>query len=308
MKDGSVVHDFPIVPDEVSVISGPRSIEAIFELRAVGFEEDGTKKKIDDLSYAPREGWIFETPRGSYYVLQDEKHRELAKKHLYRDYEIVREASLDEDSDLILDGQVFEFGNFSARKLKHLKFYDETNQTELSDEDDAASRPARSEVTGMYYSGRHKLKNFSGKVRVPHSFDADKALVTFNEPVYILEESFFGTGLLYRPAKLFLKCRCELLEDRTGHRLRYEWKKPTGGRTNDTEPQFEHRFDIIPKTTAKYRDVNQNRDRPRLIDVENNDTEIENDLDKHADAVIDGYRIVPGETKNLGGLASELCN
>lgn len=297
LKDGSDIHDFPIVPDSVSVVSGPRSIEALFELRAVGFEKDGQRKPIDELSYIPGT-WDHTSPTGAYYDVVDKDDRELAKKHLYRTYEILKEAS-ERDEQILLDGRRLEIGHHQATKLKHLRFYDQTNRTEVSDSDHE-SKPERSEVTGTYANGAHSHRNYTGRVRATFRLDVEKALVTFDEPLFMVESSTSSESTVYKPARLFLRCRCELLQDTTGHRLRYVWNLPTGER-NGTEPQFEHRFDIIPKTTVNYSQTTSGSPIPVVEGIENNDQEIERDLNSHAQAVVDGFRIVPAASRTWVG-------
>lgn len=94
IKDGIKTYTqgitLPVGPDSFEATFKPR-YEVDIRLKAVGIEEDGTLKPIDELSYAPDNGWNGEYPgefSGVMDKMNDRFYQELARRSVWKYFQI----------------------------------------------------------------------------------------------------------------------------------------------------------------------------------------------------------------------------
>jgi len=291
LQSGQPVIDIPITPDSVAVISGPRDFQAMFSLEAVALEADGTVVPIEEASYRPTDGWETEWPE-DFEGIEDEKERALALKSVFRWYRIKQEV----DSDVVLDGRPFGVSEDVQKLDQILPILDGLNETETLP--DGSVRPKGAKVEGLLMPGDEEYANRYGPVKENFSIDRERGLVQFSEPLFQIKRS--GDSDHHHPAELYLTCRFNVKQESTNQLWRHQFTRPSGGRRWGTPPQIESRFDLIPKSTASYREGSERRP-PRRESIADNTSEIERDLARHADAIISGFRWAAGEVRTWVG-------
>lgn len=295
LKDGQGALDVPFIPDAVQTISGPGDFQAMFQLEAVAEKKDGSLVPIDDAPYKPEGGWEKEDP-AEFEGVEDDKDRELALKSVFRKYRIQWEISGSEGK--ILDGGQFGFGaETRISKLDQiLPLFDDLIETEQLP--DRSVRPKPAYVEGKHYLGDDAYENKYTKVKTSFSLDAERGVVDFSDPVYLLKRE--SGSDVNKPAEIYLVARCNVKQPGTNQPWRYQFTVPTGGQQWGTKNHAELRFDLIPKARARYSE-GTDEEPPELEEVIRNTEELEADLREHCQAVISGMRWTPGEQRNWVG-------
>lgn len=222
--------DPPELPSRVVVVGGPSRHSGWFQLEAVGLEESGEIKPIDDLFYRPAGGWSTVDLRTFYQV--EERYRPLAQQSVFRMYRIKTPIAVPGVKGLIQD-------------LNQILPTDpDTIERVMED----TKKPTRiyAKVRGVFYNGLDDFGVWSedegkpksdevGRSVTPDNFDIDteKGIVKFSDAMYQLRVGTArpgGQGVY--PATLTLNVACSFRDSETRALTRTEFD---GGRGIGTD-------------------------------------------------------------------------
>lgn len=221
-------------PDYWVFRGGPTLFQRDYLMEAVGKEQSGEIKPIDELSYAPKDGtWYDEDPRDFGGV--DIKFRALARSCVFRWYRIKLPVNLPSPK---LSEDTPQKVKTAFRKLLKVKEDErwrilpmrERQACHPADAPNDADEPPEAIVIGRYWmAGEAAMHNASpGEVNgdtrnhpnivieVPRTLDEKKGIIKFAEPIYELDEKFdkmiepklrirVGLGLRDRERKAYLR-------------------------------------------------------------------------------------------------------
>lgn len=214
--EGEVAWDSKPIPEEIHVLSSPMVITKYFELEPVGEEANGSIVHIDRLSYKPAGGWEKESIKTFSNV--DEKHRDRAKRCVWRMYRIVPNSIPVPPDFPYKSGGVSEYPETpDIEDILPLKGHLEIRESYLDP-------PV---VCGFFCTGRTSRKNnldrggdmvfWSPNGKKPSqiekefiyeggfSLDVNKGIVKFSEPVFYKERNDGEIGLSSnKPASIWL--------------------------------------------------------------------------------------------------------
>lgn len=289
VEQRSSVAVLPPWPDELRAIGGPALFQSAFRLGdPQGYDEDGSLKPLDQLSYKPEDGWgqlepyDFTFLEGTYTVGGETRyHRDLAGQSVWRIYKIVElerggwspQALVGTDQE---PQGIEDIGPFTGSLL----------------EQDAATgqrRPAI--VRGVYYDAREAFKNTTaGQIyRGNFSIDSQRGLVIFSEPVYKFAGAN-GEGPPLEPAELVLVAAYQVSGE--GVPVRYErWRAL--GTQYDVGPRVEQFPGIVREVIEDPAHGEQSSDNLADCDAE---------MDHYLDAIEAEYQSRTGAELTLTGL------
>ena len=221
MADGLTL-DPPERPDRIGVMCGPTLYQADMLLEPVGTDTNGEIVPIDELSYAPEDGWENSNPL-SFKDIGDttrpyDYRRELAMQSVYRMYRIATETGIDGEP-------FFVPGRTNGEPIKHkqlLPIDDHMVETETHVDGDGRIRTERrpAQVWGTYYfagppryaghtpepiNDRPVPNSMDPKTHYKKAFTIDKerGIVKFSEPVYRFDDDVGEKT--YHPARIALR-------------------------------------------------------------------------------------------------------
>jgi hypothetical protein len=297
MED-SLTLDRPEAPDELAVLCGPTRYQADFELEAVGLESDSaavaekhrsTIRPIDDLSYAPKDGWNIIDVAWFQNVDISKKDRDLARQTVFRWYRIKAPPP----------------GLKQPDQRKRIVL--ETTQVETTTEDERViDKPAQ--VYGIWYPNYNDRRNVEtefdpqGDTDSPFyrawTLDTKRQVVKFANHVYRNSEHDIGAA---NPAKLVvakpdlrLRCAFTMLLDETRATNRYGRNRKTGLK-NGTPTRFLRHDELQFTWVPAYRNDFS------VQSWTNNQADVDRACDHYLDAAFREYdQSMPQTIKYLG--------
>lgn len=283
-RGGIMTRDFGVdpadIPDSILVVGG----QTIFQSRwdcstAMGKEQDGTFREIDDLTYTPTNGWGSEN-EFSFWNVSDEDDRKLAQQSVFKIYRIqtAHDIALGDPNQVKIpdptpDTWVAISG--SERKETILR----TEQI-VKDATDELLDP---QIRGIYYDGEKTDSNTADHTLYDGSFsiDTEHGFVIFNEPVF----EYFTNATV--PATLTLLTSYILKDTDTELFARWQFEQDLVTTKQGFGPHVIRREDLVRKIVLEY-------------DIDNTVTGITDNLDEikaESQKIIDNKKFEFG-TKN----------
>ena len=279
------------MPSQLIVLSAPVRWQLDFPLEAVGREEDGEIKPINDLSYTPADGWEKQSILDFGSI--PESDRENAKESVYRWYRIraLSEGEpITELPDAVIDLE---------EEWQVLPVYDEF-VTKLKSETQESNEKAI--VWGRFHDAQGagglnietpvSINSFNRKLRneQSHVVDAEIGVVKFSEPV-----SFFDPNPAARtgekPGELFIRCSVNL-RDKDTRELQRMFRSVVVDPTSPSPPKYLVRDDLIPRYLLI------NRAAGTWVD---NREDIENQMDDYLEEELANFLTFPGASAQYAG-------
>ncbi len=193
-------------PTAIQVVGGDTLVTDVVKLRAVGWEEDGRLRPIEELSYRPEGGWWNFSPdyegwwahirRGDSTSVH--VSRALAREFVWKLFrvEAVPVDRLDQGRKRRAAGG---FKNPVWGKVRNRKAITLSDRQVFPGKDAAGqykTRPARAFYNGVAWkkdrAGRLRNFQFPSDPAVPFAVDPDAGLVTFSRPMYRIREKIAG--------------------------------------------------------------------------------------------------------------------
>lgn len=258
--------DPPDRPDSYLLVGGPTQYESMFTLEAVGEDEDGSVKPIDDLSYKPSGGWAGEE-LGVYYnvgsTAEPSVNMQKARATVFRWYRISG----------TVGGTSGEFnvpgftGDFTVTQLwQVLPLLNRRVGTYFDNDGVEHPRPAR--LTGKWYQeGKDDTVNATlREYDRGFTIDCDRGIVQLSEPAAIMNsDGTFAAAKMYlqiaHPVKASATATLPYVEDR------YEQEQKVPGDKTGAGKEILKREDVIRKVYGTY---DTTKDPPQLTDVTEN--------------------------------------
>lgn len=195
--------DPPERPDRIVIVGEPTLFQSRLKLAPIGQDTDGSYKPVDKLSFKPARGWQHEDPAFFTSLPVDSKSLQLAKRDVFRLYEISVEQA---DGSKRVPGYN---GPEIDKREKLLPLQDGLLSSDGVSDGSRNSRPA--EVFGVYFDDVNNprrlsiptWKNTKPGTNYPGSFtvDAARGYVRFQAPVYRI-----GTDQPFDFPELTLAC------------------------------------------------------------------------------------------------------
>jgi hypothetical protein len=293
------------VPSKLKVVTAPVQWQVDFETDAVGAEQSGNILEIDDLSYAPAEGWALKDPI-DFEFITDKANNRLAKDTVRKWYwialpETPGETEEDPPIGLVLPDNPVEIE--SLRQI--LPILDESMGTKGSDDNQTQNRAI---AWGKYFDG-HTLgstnttdaitKDGYGEdlhIEQSYSVNTETGVVQFSEPCILMDSdptkrtgtasgSLKGTA----PAQVFLRCFINVRDKDTRAPQRV-FKEIDVDPTSPAPPKFVVREDIVPQY---WQDSSGN--------WQDNLTDVEAQLDFYIAQEVANFQTFPGSTGDYAG-------
>jgi len=271
VMENSLAIDPPERPDQTAIVCARNRYQVDLPLEPVGAESDRTVTAIDELSYAPGDGW--ESVDLVDFRAVDAEHRALAQEWIYRAYRIATPFN------------VPEFGQ--ATDLDQILPI-EHEQVETTTDDEGLTTSAPAIVWGQFFAGGETLANNLtslpadfGDVPVeavyqrPFTIDRQRGLVWFDEQVYA--NGAAATPLAPTPATIYLRTAIGVRDPDTGAWQRYTRTRNGGGQF-DTQTLCEKHDEIIYAVTPVYNGQT-------LVDSDNNAATVNPLCDALLDAI-----------------------
>lgn len=203
------VYDTADRPSHVEIACGDTLVTDIVALRSVGWEEDGRLRPIEELSYAPADGWWNWMPdlEGWWQAVRlgdcssIEVARALARQFVWK---LFRAEALPVDRPVRgrkanPRGKFFEppvFGK--VRNRKAITLSDRRVYPERDASGQYVTKPAIALTNGVNWkkdrAGRFQNFTFFDDPKVPFAVDAEAGLVTFSRHMYRIREKVPATG------------------------------------------------------------------------------------------------------------------
>jgi len=295
-------------PDRICVSTDWVRYQLDFPLEAVGLDVDGSRKPINELSYAPAGGWGDLDVLSDYAAIEEETPLNLAIRTVLLEYRIR------------VPFKAPVFGDVTS--LEQIDLLGVQVEKEVID---GVERPRDAMVYGCWYraydaeqenSNRDNIVEYLPEsvieanapeddrlkqiVPVSPQIDPENWLVRFSKPMYMQT-----TGNLIGPAKLILRTSCYLKVAKTAHRIRDRHTKQI---TNAAAPYYlDLRHDEIKPTIKcdyNYDDHQSSEVAPGVtpINVITNAAEIQPEIDHYLDqAYADAIRTRIPQTAEYGG-------
>lgn len=227
--------DLAEIPDAIEVVCAPVRFQSKLKLRAVGREQSGNIRPINDLSYTPSGGWT--TDQSFADLATNSDNRELAQQWVYKAYQVVSQA----------DGSqmVPRFGDVgNIHNIKPIEPY----LVETYVDNQGIVRFQDAYIEGVWFNNDTQFNtNLSSGTRYQGEFriDREDGIVWFPIPVYQV-----NSGVMSE-AELYLTCSYEATHPATRTPLRFFYNHNLGGR-NGTGPRVERREDIVLTVKQDY--------------------------------------------------------
>ncbi len=248
---GSISFDPPNYPSSIRAFGAKTVVQYDFPLRAMALEKDGSVVPLDEVSYAPTDGWESVGDPIWFSDIVDEDDRALAVKSVYKYYGIDPEAGI-AFPGVDPDNPAGEFIN-SDFDVQRIILLDEqlTKTPETADDPDKAL-PAW--IYGVYYNAKSIAGNSTdfvdgsideadvskGYFDGHFTLDKDRHLVIFEDSVY----QFDDADATIAPAELRLRTSCQVRSSQNFAPLRYSRTADTPGAQLATEEKAIVRDDI----------------------------------------------------------------
>ena len=194
-------------PEKVVLWGGANLYQARWKLRAVGLDEDGEIRALEDLSYRPSAGWGNVEP-GEFSTLEGENKRRLAKLSVWRWYQVTG----------LADGTLNVPGGPRLQRVEQALPLRNERLENYRDERDGQRRGHRARVFGKFYAQQGKRDNTEQGAVYEWAWrlDGARGLVMFGQPVFQVE------GERLQEAELFLECVFQVKQAETGAVQRYQ--------------------------------------------------------------------------------------
>lgn len=189
LQNGQITHPrstmrIGALPDSFAIGCAPTRFQSKFLLQAVGLDVDGAIRPIDQLSYAPAEGWSGDYP-GAFPGVA-EKYRHLAIRTVWRWYRIKAQASgglnIPECPEPVQSIDQYELDNWLV---------------DVGQDQDQMPRPLPAYLQGSYYPQNDLPANTVSKDYLPAPFTILPQLniVEFAYPVWYVEDGYYEPSL-----------------------------------------------------------------------------------------------------------------
>ena len=172
------------LPDAVAIGCGPTRFQSKFLLEAVGLDDDGSIKKINELSYAPSGGWSDQWPGA--FPSVDETKRYLAHRTVWRWYRIKEQASgglaIPGVDEVVTSPDQYQLTNWLV---------------DIGEDPDEMPRPLPAYVQGSYYPQTDLQANTETKDHLPAPFTIipEMGIVEFAYPVWYANDGYYEPDL-----------------------------------------------------------------------------------------------------------------
>lgn len=317
LPDGFYLQDAPSQegrprPASVRLYGARTRYQMRFALTAVGIDFDGSVRAIDDLSYAPADGW--ETAGcGPMFAnlpatadLPGERTREdaiqLAASSVYRMYQITLSAP-DGSGGLAIPppkpGETPALEDYPT-SIKQIRLLPYSNLATQDDTGRYALVPAK--CYGIHRPNVSTFRNpstvasetaESTEVLVDFAVDPVRGLAIFADTVCTLDGATAG------PADIVLETACEYAEPETNQYRRYTNEKPLIGGGPDGVAAFV-REEVLYRVTAVYGDTDATF--REVIDVEDNAEQIAPRAEYYMVGEALKYEIAPAQDRTYAGI------
>lgn len=236
----------PSPTDNVYVVCGASKFQNDFDLEAVGLDKDGHIRPINDLSYAPENGWERTSWPAFPELASDKQAQQLAIQTIYRWYRIK------------VDGVVFSKVDGKEKSISADDDFEvlplDDRLLEVMTAPDGTTKPKPAEIRGVFHSS---LKpgadgNSDEYTLYPRSWTLNQVtgVVEFAERVMKLADN------LWKPAELKLRCSCSVRDpDIFAWSRYYEREAVAGGNANGKQELGLPHDEIVYKVTPKYDDT-----------------------------------------------------
>lgn len=258
----SIDADPMVASDRIQWIAGRSLWNLDLELEAVGLEDDGTIKPIDDLSYKPAGGWL-DTNTPPAFDEVDEEFRELAQQSVYKMYRVAVPVYFDSlGLDPIED----------LRDVLPL----ESLQVVTEESEDDIERRVPAWVYGDWWDRAPSLDEPLETIETAHgkkpkyergfSLDVRRGMVTFSEHVFRIIQGIDPSSSTIHPGIMFLRTAVGYRHEEDGAWSRFVKERPTGLQ-GDAEPIILRRDDEALHVWKEYNGGNAN-ERSNAIEMD----------------------------------------
>lgn len=292
--------DIPETPSRIVAYAARNRYEADLELEAIGLEEDGEVKLIDDLSYRPANGWEQSDPP-HFYSIEDEKIRDLARKWIFRGYRVKMPAKIpfvnlaDDEGPRLVDVERLEqITPFFTEQIGSWDY----DQGRWSSKQNVQPiiYGVHSQETEGYENSEDPDPNtpMQTLVRVDFTLDERKAIVRFGQAVRRWIPSGSGGGLWIAPAILRLRISMPFRQNESMAYYRHWVIRDLGdfGTPDKSIKSEEVRAELVPRYTEDY----------ELDGVEENYQDVERHLNYLIDQALKEYDLKQPQTVAYAGL------
>lgn len=278
--------DPPARPDSLLIVGGPSRWQTKFRLEAVGEDSDGTVRPIDELEYAPYEGWTNE-PWTSFPNVDDADDRARAKRSIYRWYRILCTAPADSTGTFQLPGR-----HGAINELwQVLPLENRLIDTEAGP--DGIERPQPPIIEGTWWAEGADGENLESR-RFDGSFTLDGArgIVRFREPM-VMRRVDDDT---IRPAELYLTVAHPLHEMATREQVRFSLERRLAGPALGTGALVIRRDDLVETHITRYSPDHQ------PTEVESNTDAVQKEANAVLDAVQSDFQVLTSADVEYAGI------
>ena len=278
--------DPPERPDSLLFVGGPSRWQTQFRLEAVGEDSDGTVRPIDELDYAPEEGWTTE-PWIGFPNIDDAENRARATRSVYRWYRILCTAPAEEAGIFLLPGrhgQVEELWQVLPLENRLI-------DTEAGP--DGIDRPQAPYIEGTWWDEGADGENLEPR-RFEGQFTLDTArgIVRFREPM-VRRDPDDDT---IHPAELYLTVAHPLHEQATRAEVRCWLERRMPGAPLGTGAQVVRRDDVVETFITRYSPDHQ------PTDVESNTIDVEREANAALDAALAQFQVLATADVEYAGI------
>lgn len=310
--DNSLSIDPPERPDSLLLVGGINRYQVDIPLEAVGQDTDGSFKLVDDLSYAPADGWEKMDLPIFLNVDNPGEEQDLAQKWIWRAYRI----KVDEENPLTVPG-------FNSEGYDGDPITDRNNVLPIFDTQ-VVSTVDRSEeyqpaiVYGKWLTGTDEYKNnvalntdieptddyFSNHPEVifqgEYTIDREQGLVLFRDYVYAnsghTEDADVPTEILEAPAELWLRTSVVVRDPETLGLVRYTNERDLGSGFG-TGAKLVRQEDIIQTFLPTYTDADFT-----IGSVTTNTKLVDDEAAHYLDAAERGLALLEPQTIKYAGI------
>lgn len=259
MTEAGVTINPPERPDSLLVVCAPTRIQYDFPIFPVGRDIDGGIRSIFSLSYKPAAGWGGES---FYFANVEEDGRELAKKTVWRWYQIALAAT--DWTTHFADPYALTGGSYPPLELPGFGRVSKIRQIELLNEqvdeftdEEGNIKPLPAAVYGEFWNDIIPIGNTTRQngddpqvyYQKPFRIDASNQMVIFDEQVYGFSPDFENQLPI-----LFLRTSCYVRDRYTFTLSRYERGLVYPGGSWGTGPRVLRHDEIEYKVRTNYQD------------------------------------------------------
>lgn len=229
-------------PDALKVVCGWTRFQSKLKLQAVGLDNDGRIRPIDELSYKPSAGWSGVVDP-NFSLIADKQDQALARKTVWKWYQAYAQA----------DGTQQVPGYQNVQKIERLfPLFDRLVETRTTP--DGEEVPQAAFIDGEWWDAETLVESNTSLGTKYHGdfvLDGRNGVVQFPEQIYKLD------GASRVQAEIYLTCSYYVEDPQEHFRLRYTGERDLAG-NNGTGAKIIHRDDIRATAYATYlRGINQ---------------------------------------------------